>query len=285
MEVHRNLAETLKLTGPALLAGDQVIEQVVTTLVSILQKKHLCQQSLDSDDEDETDESSEDDQWLIESAMDAVAGLATALGSQFGELWKIFEKLIIGFASASESSQRSAAIGSIAECIRGMGSGCTPYTSSLLKIIMHRLSDEDSQVKSNAAFAAGMLVEKSDDAATIRKAYPGILGKLEPLLQASSARQQDNAAGCVSRMIMAHPDALPLDEVLPHIVQTLPLREDYEENEPVFNMLHMMFDQQHPLVGQLSGQLKEVFAKVLGPPEDQLDDETRVKVQQMASHV
>lgn len=283
--MHRNLAETLKLTGPALLSGKEHVEQIVQTLTSVLTKKHLSQQTLDSDDEDEDLESSEDEQWLIESAMDAVAGLAASLGTQFGELWKIFEKTIIGYASATEAGQRSAAIGAIAECIRGMRGGCTPYTTSLLKITLHRLSDEDSQVKSNAAFAAGMLVANSDDSATIRKAYPTILGKLEPLLHTTEARQLDNAAGCVARMILKHPDVLPLDEVLPALVKLLPLKEDYEENAPVYAMLHGLMDQRNSVLAGLKDQLRPVFQAVLAEPEDQLDDETRVLVQQMAQHL
>jgi hypothetical protein len=285
MEIHRNLAETFKLTGPALLAGEGVIEQVVQTLLSVLEKKHLCQQTLDSDDEDEElDEASEQDSWLIESAMDAIAGLAAALGPQFSELWKIFSKPILGYASASEATARSAAVGGMAESIRGMGSGCTPYTSAMLQIIAKRLSDEDSQVKSNAAFAAGILVEKSDDTATVQKAFPVILEKLEPLLENSEARQRDNAAGAIARMIMKHQDSVSLDEVVPPLVKALPL-EDYDEHTPCFAMLWGLMNQQNPVLLSVKQDLQVAVQKVLGPPEDQLDEETRSKVQQMAQHL
>ena len=288
MEVNTNLAETLKLTGPALISGELMVEQLVQTLVSLLSKKHLCQQSLeDEDEEDDALESSEDEMTLISSAMDTVAGLASALGPQFGELWKIFEKLVLGYASATEPGYRSAAVGSVAEVIRGMGAGSTPYTVSLLKVILHRLSDEDAQVKSNAAFAAGVLVEHSQDVAAVTKVYPAILGKLEPLLHTPESRQLDNAAGCVARMILVHPDALPLKEVLPALVNRLPLKEDYEENIPVYQMLYKLFDseQGRALIEEtgLRPKLKPVFEKVLGDPEDQLTDVTRQLVSKMAA--
>ena len=290
MEVNTNLAEPLKLTGPAIISGESVVEQLVQTLAEILTKKHLCQQSLEDDEEEEDDlESSEDEMTLISSAMDTVAGLAAALGPQFGELWKMFEKIILGYASASEAGYRSAAVGSIAECIRGMGSGSTPYTTGLLKIILHRLGDEDTQVKSNAAFAAGVLIENSESSEEITKAYPQVLRKLEPLLHAPESRELDNVAGCVSRMIIMHPGSLPLNEVLPALVALLPLKEDYEENIPVFQMLYKLFDSERgrslTQELQLGPKLQEVFAAVLGDPEDQLTDVTCELVQKMATAV
>ena len=51
----------------------------------------------------------------------------------------------------------------------------------------------------------------------------------------------DNAAGAVARMILAHPSAVPLDQVLPTFTTALPLKADFEENEPVFACLFNLF--------------------------------------------
>lgn len=238
IEINRNIAETLKLCGPAILSGDDVVKNVTTIILSIITKKHACQQEL-SDDEDDIngDEASEDDWFVVESALDVMTTMAGALGPQFGELWKMFDKTVLGYASGTEHTQRAAAVGAIADAIRGMSSGITPFTSGLLKLLLHRMSDEDPLTKSNAAFATGLLVEHSDNHQIIVKAYNTILAKLTPLLEAEEARQLDNAAGCVSRMIFAHQDHIPLDDVLPALVKLLPLKEDYEENEPVFHMI------------------------------------------------
>ena len=166
-----------------------------------------------------------------------VAGLATALGPTFGELWKTFEKPVLKFAGSTESIERSTSVGVISEAIAGMDDAVTQYTSTLLKALLHRLSDEDPETKSNAAFAMGLLCEKSDADAEITRAYNTILGKLEPMLHQETARMVDNAAGCVSRMIVAHPDSVPIDEVLPVLVGLLPLKGDYDENEAVWLMV------------------------------------------------
>jgi len=218
-----------------------VIQQVTQTLTSIVQKKHVCQQEFDEEQEaeaaDEEDESSEDDWYVIETALDAIAGLAVALGSQFGELFKVFEKPLLGFASGSESTQRSQSVGCLADCIKGMKEGITPFTSKMLKLLLHRLSDEDPLTKSNAAFAVGLLVEHSQNEQETVKAYGQILGKLEPMLRNQEMRQLDNAAGCVSRMIIRSRHSVPLGDVLPALLGLLPLKEDYEENEPVYSMI------------------------------------------------
>ena len=119
-----------------------------------------------------------------------------------------------------------------------MGGAVTPFTSGLLKVLLHRLGDEDADVKANAAFAVGVLVQETGKEEVVGKAYGQILTRLEPMLQdRPPSRQLDNAAGCVSRMIMRHKERVPLGEVLPVLVGVLPLQEDFEENGPVYRMV------------------------------------------------
>ncbi len=264
----------------------------------IITRSHPCQQDI-GDDEDEQSglESSEYDWLVIDTALDVIIGLAMALGPAFGQLWKIFEKPILKLASSNEPSERSTAVGVIADCSRYMGSAVSAYTSSLLTILVHRLSDEDPETKSNAAYGIGQLITNSNDSKLYLPLYKTILAKVEPLLQIQGYGHRifDNAAGCVCRMIMAHPDRVPIDEFLPLVVNRLPLTEDYEENTPVYACIFQLckchslvtlagrkltvLDQQNePTVGQLTPQLVQVFEKVMAPPEEQLDQETRVLI-------
>ena len=134
-----------------------------------------------------------------------------------------------------------------------MGAATTPFTKKLMAVLTHRLSDEDQDTKSNAIYGVGLLCAKSDDEEEVLKNYPVILEKLEPMLPSENQQQQqqqqdskqpaqeartlDNIAGCVSRLIAKHPDRVPLTLVLPRLVQIIPVREDYEENEAVFKMI------------------------------------------------
>ena len=208
--------------------------------MQLITQKHPCQEDLFMEEEaDISDiETTEFDWLVVDSAMDVISGLAVSLGPSFSELWKIFEKHLLKYATGSEALERATAVGVLAEIITGMGEAVTPLTGKLLPLLLKRLGDEDPQVKSNAAYAIGRLVEKSSATAETTKAFPAILGKLDGLLKTKEARCTDNAAGCVSRLILKNKDAVPVDEVLPVLIgEVLPLKQDYQENEPVYKMI------------------------------------------------
>ncbi|QSZ36123.1 hypothetical protein DSL72_007248 [Monilinia vaccinii-corymbosi] len=277
-DINRNVSSTLKLCGPAILAQPNFAEAVKNAIDAIVTRQHPCQQDMiDSPDEDDS-ESSEYDWLVIDTVLDLTSNFALALGSQFGEIFKEFEKPLKKFASSNTPYERSAAIGVIAEITAHMGSAVTPFTSSLLPVLLKRLSDPDAECKSNAAYGIGLLIFHSQDSGAYLSSYNTILGKLEPLLQTNHARSIDNACGCVSRMIMAHQDAVPLEDILPVMAGLLPLKEDYEENEPIFEMIAGLYSQSNQTILQLTPKLIPVFAAVLGEPADQLEVGTREKV-------
>ena len=237
-EINRSIAATLKSTGPSLISDPNLLKATTSIVLALITKDHPCQKDFgDEEDLGLLDETSEYDWLAIDTALDVVIGLAVALGETFGQLWKIFEKPIMKFASASDAIERSTSVGVMAECIRAMGSEVTPSTNGLLKLLLHRMSDEDNETKSNAAYAVGLLQQKSDNDQLILKSFPTILSKLEPLLHTDEARAKDNAAGCVSRMITKHGSHVPITQVLPALVEILPLKNDFEENEPVYEMI------------------------------------------------
>ncbi|KAK4147272.1 armadillo-type protein [Dichotomopilus funicola] len=279
-EINRNVAATLKACGPAILAQQSFVTEVVTVLSTIITRSHPCQQDLGDEDEDQEVEGTSEYDWLvIDTGLDAIIGLAVALGPGFAELWKIFEKPIIRFASSeSENIERSTGVGVIAECAANMEAAITPYTEKLLKLLLKRLSDTDPETKSNAAYATGQLILNSTDTNTYLPHYGNILQKLEPMLQVQEARIKDNAAGCISRLTLAHPDQIPLGDVLPALVGLLPLKDDYEENSPVYECILKLYENNEPTIQQLTPKLVPVFESVLSPPSDQLDDETRAIV-------
>ena len=255
-EIHRSFAAALKAAGPALIADPSRLKTITEILVAVITKDHSCQKDFgDEEDLGALEGTSEYDWLVIDTALDVVIGLSIALGETFSQLWNIFQKSIMKFASSSDAIERSTSVGVIAECMKNMKGEVTPHTSVLLKLLLHRLSDEDSETKSNAAYAIGVLQDNSTNSQEILKNFPTILNKLEPLLHTNEARCKDNAAGCVSRMILKHPSHMPLPQVLPALIEILPLREDFEENEPVyrmivqlceFNHIHHPISEEHP---------------------------------------
>lgn len=302
-DVNRNVAATLKACGPAVLTSkDSMLQEVVSVISLLITRSHPCQLDLgEEDEEQDVDAGSSEYDWLaIDTALDVIVGLAAALGPDFGELWKVFEKPILKLASSSEDLHRSTAVGTIAEITKYTGQAITPYTESVGQALLRRLSDEDALTKSNAAYAIGLLVLNSTETSKTIPLYPRMWEKLEPLLAMREMRITDNVAGALSRMMMKHPDNDFVAQALPAVVATLPLQEEYEENEPIYQCIYKLCkfttqkheirnnnvlttfidDQSNQTVQNLTPQLIGIFEKVLSPPEEQLEQETRQILQQ-----
>jgi len=84
---------------------------------------------------------------------------------------------------------------------------------------------------------------------------------------------------------MAHQDKIPLDGILPALVELLPLKEDYEENKPIYECISGLYQAEQPTIVGLTPQLLPIFASVLSPPEEQLEPETRHTVVQLVKFI
>ncbi|KAJ2968293.1 hypothetical protein NQ176_g9252 [Zarea fungicola] len=277
-DINRNVAAALKACGPAVLASNaEMLQEIVSVITLIITGSHPCQQDLgDEEGEQDIDAGSSEYDWLVvDTALDVVIGLATALGPSFAELWKIFEKPVLKLASSTEDLHRSTAVGTIAEVLKHAGEAMTPFTESLGQALGRRLTDPDALAKSNAAYAIGLLIYTSADTSKTFPLYPQIWEKLEPLIAVREMRLTDNVAGALCRMMMKNSDNGFVSQALPAIVNVLPLEEDYEENEPIYQCIFSLYEQSNQTVEQLTPQLLAIFEKVLSPPEEQLEPATR----------
>jgi importin-4 len=222
------------------MSVENMEDQMVTVLASIITRSHPCQQDLGDEEEEDQDfegGSSENDWLVIDTALDVILGMAEALGASFAKHLQVFAKPIIKFASSQEDLERSTAVGVIAECIKFVGPSISPLTGDLLPILMHRLSDPNALTKSNAAYAMGQLIANSEVGEKTLPLYPTITEKLESAMSISESRMRDNIAGCFSRMIMRNPTPQFVEEALPNVIAVLPLKEDFEENEPIYQCI------------------------------------------------
>jgi len=277
------LAETITKVGPAFIEGQ--LDAICSIAVQILEQKALCQQDPDQDENEEAPEDqAEYDSVLISSAGALVAALAEALGADFAQAFGTFFPLISKYYKKSRSlSDRSSAIGCLAEIISGMKASVTPSTEPLLELFYRALSDPEAEVQSNAAFASGLLVEYSE--VDLSPQYLHLLAAFRPLFvlppDASPAKNnaRDNAAGAVARLIIRNTAAVPLDQVLPVLVESLPLKSDYLENRPVFRALFQLFRSYPQTLYPYMDRLLQVFAHVLDPSgPEQIGDETRAEL-------
>ncbi|CCO26172.1 putative importin subunit beta-4 AltName: Full=Importin-123 [Rhizoctonia solani AG-1 IB] len=233
----QSLSETLAKVGPGL--AEQHLDTMVRFATEILEGKALCQQDPDQDEEEaeETEDQAEYDQVLISAASDLVAAFASILGPDFAVLFGQLFPLLKKYYSKNRSlSERTSTIGCMGEIISGMKGGVTPFTEDVFNLISQGFSDEDPEVRSNAAFAMGVLIENSE--MDISGHYLTILTALRPYFVVAEGaphaqfNAKDNATGCVARMLLKNSSSMPLDQVIPVFVGALPLKHDFLENRP-----------------------------------------------------
>jgi hypothetical protein len=108
-------------------------------------------------------------------------------------------------------------VGTLGEIIVGLKGGITPFTENILALLSRALQDSEAEVRSNAAFAAGALIEWSDhDLSAQFTALMQVLHgyfAVTPETPKDQLNAKDNAVGCVARMIVKNPTAMPLDAV------------------------------------------------------------------------
>ncbi|WVF65489.1 hypothetical protein IAT40_000217 [Kwoniella sp. CBS 6097] len=286
------LADTMNKCGPAIVEGR--LDEVATFAIEILEKKSLCQQDPDGDDEavGVDADSSEYESALISNAADVFGAMASVLGPDFAQAFGKVLPLIAAYTEPKRSqSERSMAIGSLGEIIVGLKGGVTSFTQPLFQIISRGLADSEADVRSNAAFAAGVLIENSET--DLSSHFGALLGALQPFFtpaeHAAPAEfnARDNAAGAVARMVSKNSAALPLEQVISVLVSVLPLRFDPLENRAVYAALFSVFRTQPQVLMPHIDHLLQAFAYVLLDPshEDDTTDETKAELRALVEHL
>jgi len=156
---------------------------------------------------------------------------------------------------------------------------------------MQAIQDPEHEVKSNAAFALGMLVANSEVNWT-KEDFEAILFRLRPFFQVpedapkAQFNARDNAAGAVARLILKNASLVPLETVLPVLYSALPLEHDMLENRPLFKALfHLYTLNPNYILAYIDGLLP-TFARVLDPNiRDEIGDENRANLIQLLTQI
>lgn len=146
-------------------------------------------------------------------------------------------------------------------------------------------------MRSNAAFAAGVLIENTS--ADLSPQFPALLGALNPFFNVPEHsapavyNARDNAAGAVARMITKNSASLPLDQVVPAVVSVMPLQFDPLENRAVYAAIFSIFRTRPELLMPHIDHLLQAFAFVLldKSHEDDLTDETKAELRALVEHL
>ncbi|XP_062077299.1 uncharacterized protein LOC133782115 [Humulus lupulus] len=275
-----SIADILKDFGFA--AVEPYLSPLVDATLVLLREESACQQTESDDDIDDDD--TEHDEVLMDAVSDLLPAFAKSMGSHFAPIFaKLFEPLM-KFAKASRPPQdRTMVVACLAEVAQDMGAPIAGYVDRLMPLVLKELASSDPTNRRNAAFCVGELCRNGGDGTL--KYYGDVLRGLFPLFGESEPDDavRDNAAGAVARMIMVHPESIPLNQVLPVFLKVLPLKEDHEESMAVYTCVSTLVLSSNPQILSLVPELVNVFAQVVTSPDE--TPEVKAQVGRAFSHL
>lgn len=247
------------------MALEPYMSKLVESTLLMLREQSVCQQ-VESDSDDEEDDT-EHDEVLMDAVSDILPALAKVMGSSFAPVFaKLFEPLM-KFAKASRPLQdRTMVVACLAEVAQEMGPPIADYVDVVMPLVLKEMASPEATNRRNAAFCVGELCKNGGECAL--KYYSDVLRGLYPLFGESEPDNavRDNAAGAVARMIMVHPESIPLNQVLPVFLKVLPLKEDHEESMAVYSCICNLVLSSNPQILSLVPELVNLFAQVAGSP-------------------
>lgn len=300
----QGLAVLARTAGLAALAP--YAERVTAALLTLLRRRAPCQRSLtdvaDDDEEDEVEEedvdnssrSSKDSKdegndgegsgWpdgevdLCESLFELLTVLARMLDARrFGALHAALAPALAAMVRADSSHHvRAAAAACYGDFVRGgRVAGGVLLAGGAAPLLLRCLADPEPNVRQNACYSLGVVLESAGPAAWAAAAPP-VLARLAPLVTAlgtalgtagtaadgdddeQAALLRDNVAACVARVLSVAPPGVALGaaaaaDVVRAWLALLPLRRDTAELAPVVRCLTALHrrDPADPRLGAL----------------------------------
>ncbi|KAI3770353.1 hypothetical protein L6452_01481 [Arctium lappa] len=186
------------------VAVDPYMPRLVESTLMLLSQKSACQQ-VESDSDIEDDDPGHNE-LLMDAVTDLLPASAKALGSHFALIFATLFDPLMEFVK-------------------------------LMPLVLEELASLSATNRRNAAFCVGELCKNGGEFGL--KYFGDVLRGLYPLLGESELDHavRDNAAGAVAKMIMSHQDSAQLDQVLPALLNVLPLKEDHEDSIPVYSCI------------------------------------------------
>ena len=230
-----SIAEIAKLVGPTAVAD--TLGGLAEVAAQLLQQQHPCQAAGLDGDEVGLDEDADHDEALWE----AVSELLTTLPKVVGAAWQphlgtLLPSLLPYLGSGHPASDRSLAVGVLAESCHQLEAAAAPFCAQLLPIALRHSADDDATCRQNATFCLGVLGHFCP--AEVLGHMQQLLTALQPrLAEEEEPPVRDNAIGALGRLILAHTTALPLDAIVPACLARLPLQADAGENTPALRAL------------------------------------------------
>ncbi|CAK6951906.1 importin-4 [Scomber scombrus] len=255
------------------------LKEVSHAIRDVLKKKTACQDG-GGDEPDDEDQQAEYDAMLQEFAGEGIPLVASSVpADSFAPFLNDLLPLIMSKAKSSCTvADRSFAVGTIGEILQALvsvsgGRGVAGRLSNrLLPVLVAGVRDSDPEVRNNSVFGLGCLAQAAGP--IVVSDYPMMLSVFSNMLsKESDLRVIDNLCAALCRMILSNVEAVPLEQVVPALVNRLPLKEDLEENKTVFSCLAMLYKHSPAMIVKLMKPIVAASSHVLGNKD--VDNETQ----------
>lgn len=263
--------ELLKKLKSHALVNEEMKNHIFSCVCDVMSSKVACQFNDNSGEEDGGDEG-EYFVALVELAGEVFPKLGEAMQPSefalyFGRLLPtIVEKFEKAKNNEELESDRSQVYGTLSESFQALQGYTSTWFDALLPLFLGGLHDEYEQARQNAVFGLGELVFYAEE-----KAFDKYTQVLQALSQVVTREEHagvlDNVCGAIARLIIANSALIPLEQVLPVLVQKLPLREDFHENKAVFKSIQSLLTQNNEVLLKMLDRIILISLGVLARNE------------------
>jgi len=222
-------------------------EHIVQCITKIMKGECACQNQDDEEGlEDDEMEASEQDEAIFEYAGDVLPSLGQAMTPDtfapyfVGSLPLLMKKM----KPHCSTAERSFAVGTMADCVKSLQGTLDKFIKHLLPMFREGAKDAEADMRQNSLFGLGELVLFSGPC--LEPQYNQILSDLSLVLASETAPQViDQVVGAISRFILTGSSNVPVNDIVPVLMNNLPLKMDETEYENVFKALCKLYAAGH----------------------------------------
>ncbi|KAL7886745.1 hypothetical protein AOLI_G00044660 [Acnodon oligacanthus] len=260
------------------------LAEISHAIRDVLKKKTVCQDG-GGDEADDDEQQAEYDAMLQEFAGEGIPILASAVPAEsfYTHLNDLLPFIMNKAKPSCTVADRSFSVGTLAETLHSLVSVAGGravagrLSNRLLPVLVAGVKDSDAEVRNNSVYGLGVLAQAAGP--IVSTDYPMMLSLFSNLLSKESDRRViDNLCAALCRMIMSHTEGVPLEQVLPALLDRLPLQEDMEENKTIYSCLAFLYSHNPALIITHMKPILSAVTHVLGSKDIDADTQNTLVV-------
>eukprot|EP01094_Clydonella_sp_ATCC50884_P021161 TRINITY_DN4587_c0_g1_i1.p1 TRINITY_DN4587_c0_g1~~TRINITY_DN4587_c0_g1_i1.p1 ORF type:complete len:1096 (-),score=349.00 TRINITY_DN4587_c0_g1_i1:1021-4242(-) len=259
------LAQVCKTIGATVLhAYPSILEASLRVLKKEAVALKLRAESFADDDDDDLEFN------LYNACATNLVELFQVGGPMLADAYPAFvEAFQMYFRESLAQDYGLVALGTLAEISFEVGpEACAPFAHNLLEHALRGLDHPEPTYRRNAAFAVRNLFalcpEKMQEVPNWQEEVIPRLNKL--FGEDEKEVVLDNALGAICSVSMRFPDAVPLQDMVTLVLQTLPINEDHECAQSIFEWVNFMLNNYlKEIEGQIPLFVQLMFSEVCTP--------------------